>query len=636
MERKLAFLFATVFCTSAFCQDVQVLLSLENGKTTYRSGEPIRLVLSFTALRGNYMLNTVAGKPMSPLDEIAITPETGVNHWLDDYSGGHRFQSDGFGVTNLSVTPLPVVLVLNDCLRIDGPATYTVRITTHRVLPGPMGAADLKPVPPLTTNAVSFTVTPMTDDEERAEMQRLTAARRLPPGINRNDRVAMQEADARQKRADDALLYLSGDVSTREKLRQFLEARGYLLNIEYALFMARNRELVLDTLEKALRDPNVPPSGTLFHAVVRLQELAPKPGLTVDVQQVWVAELIASLPQRTAGARAATLGTILQNLPEDRAQASKILVGLRDAPITEFANGYPLTMLVEYWDLFRDPRLVSGLEGMIRRYVKASGDFSGWLALQRLMELAPDRARPFVVAEVIKPLRSNDFERTLGILSGLRDTPLPEVDAPLLAAIREQATLERRTFEVLAQKGVLAARLATDAIYDPLLAIYQTESARWQPEERAGVLSYLARVHEPETMPIIERELSAFGFGPDQDYQAYMFLNSLTQGYYSVRIRALLAKRLEDDDARVVESVAPMMGKRGGAEDRALLEKRLQRWRDKWSGRESLASGNEGRLEMELVSALTSATAWKFSSAELESLRQGCLTELCRRSMPQQ
>src|ERR1039457_7368737 len=77
MERKLAFLFGTVFCVSAFSQDVQVLLSLENSKTTYRSGEPIRLVLSFTALRGNYLLNTGTGKPMSPGEWVAITPPTG-------------------------------------------------------------------------------------------------------------------------------------------------------------------------------------------------------------------------------------------------------------------------------------------------------------------------------------------------------------------------------------------------------------------------------------------------------------------------------------------------------------------------------------------------------------------------------
>jgi len=635
MQQRLAFLFAGVLCTSAFSQDVHVLLSLENGKTRYRSGEPIRVVLSFTAPRGNYMLNTGTNKPISPVDEIAITPETGVDHWLDEYSGGHRFQPDGIPVTNLSATPVLLVLTLNDCLRIDGPGTYTVRITTHRVLPGPMGIADLKPVPPLTTNAVSFRVTPMTDEEEQAEIDRLTAERRLLARINRNDRAAMQEADARQRRIDDDLSYLSGDVATRQKLRRFVEAHGFLPSLETPVFMARNRELVLDTLEKALRDPSVTPNGALLHAVVRLRELGSKPEVTGDVPPDWEAELIASLPQRTGRARSETLGLILQNLPKDRAQATKILAGLRDALITDLDSNYPLLMLQEYWELFRDPRLVTGLENMMRRYKQASGDFVWCLVLQRLMELAPDRALPFAIAEITRPQRSLDFERALGVLSGLKDTPLPEVDAPLLATIREQAALEPRPFQVLAQKSVLAARFATDSIYDPLLAVYRTESARWLPEERGGVLSYLARVHEQETMPTIERELASFGPGPDQGYQAYMFLNSLSLGYYSAKIRALLAKRLDDDDARVAESAASMMAKHGDAEGRALLEKRLRQWRDKWSGHESLWSGNEGRLEMELVSALNHAKAWTLSTAELESLRQGCLTDLCRKSIPQ-
>ena len=500
-----------------------MLLSLENGKITYRSGEPIRLVLSFTALRGNYLLNTGTNRPMSPVDEISITPETGVDHWLDDYFGGQRFRPDGMPVTNLSATPVRLVLVLNECLRIDGPATYTVKITTNRVMPGPMGAPGPQP-PALTTNAVSFTVVPMTDEEERAEMQRLTAARRMPLVINRNDRAVMQEETARERRIDDELSYLSGDVSTQEKLRQFLAARGFLLNIEYSLFMARNRQLVLDTLEKALRDPSVPPNASWFHAVVRLRELIPRPGLTGDVREAYVAELIASLPQRTGQSRSATLGLVLQNLPKDRAQASKIVAGLRETLISGSDHGYPQQVLEDYWDLFRDPRMVSGLEGMLRQ---GSGEGPRWLALERLMELAPERARPFAVAEIIRPQRIGNFEMDLAILSGLKVAPLPEVDAALLETIQKESGLERPTFQVLAQKGVLAARFASDAIYDPLLALYRAESARWQPEGRAAVLSYLVRVHEREAMPMVERELAAMG---PADYQTTAFLKFLSQG----------------------------------------------------------------------------------------------------------
>jgi hypothetical protein len=137
--------------------------------------------------------------------------------------------------------------------------------------------------------------------------------------------------------------------------------------MEYGLFMARNRGLVLDTLENALRDPNVTPRAELFNTVVRLRELAPKPEMSGDVRHAYVAELLASLPQRTGQARSASLGIILANLSKDPAQAAPILAGLREILIDGFNSFHPQQILLEYWDLFRDPRLIGGLETIINR-----------------------------------------------------------------------------------------------------------------------------------------------------------------------------------------------------------------------------------------------------------------------------
>jgi arsenate reductase (thioredoxin) len=128
VQQKLAFLFAAVFCTSAFSQDVHVLLSLENGKTTYRSGELIRVVLSFTAPHGDYRLNAGTNKPVSPVDEIDITPETGVDHWLDEYSGGHRFHPDGIpaGTKPSSVRPEAITAMRELGIDISGHRSKSV------------------------------------------------------------------------------------------------------------------------------------------------------------------------------------------------------------------------------------------------------------------------------------------------------------------------------------------------------------------------------------------------------------------------------------------------------------------------------------------------------------------------------
>ena len=95
---SLVAIFTPLFVIPAFAQkagdDVQVRLSLAGGKSVYRTGEPIRLALSFTSDADGYQLNVTTTKPASPVDEIVVTPDEGVFHWLDEYSGKHRYAPD--------------------------------------------------------------------------------------------------------------------------------------------------------------------------------------------------------------------------------------------------------------------------------------------------------------------------------------------------------------------------------------------------------------------------------------------------------------------------------------------------------------------------------------------------------------
>ena len=113
----------------AFAQDatadVRVRLSLAGKKSVYRTGEPIRLILSFTAEDGNYQLNTTTTKPASPVDEILLSPNVGFVNWLDEYSGAHRYWPDYSSSQKITAIPLVVELPLNDWVRFDGPGKYT-------------------------------------------------------------------------------------------------------------------------------------------------------------------------------------------------------------------------------------------------------------------------------------------------------------------------------------------------------------------------------------------------------------------------------------------------------------------------------------------------------------------------------
>jgi len=65
--------------------DVQVKLSLAGDQTSFRIGDPIRLIIEFTADRDGYDVDTVTDTTGSPSDTEFVSPDSGVSHWLDEY-----------------------------------------------------------------------------------------------------------------------------------------------------------------------------------------------------------------------------------------------------------------------------------------------------------------------------------------------------------------------------------------------------------------------------------------------------------------------------------------------------------------------------------------------------------------------
>src|SRR5215213_9135860 len=132
-------------------KEVGVELSLEGDVTRFRAGEPIRLVLSFTASAEGYQLNTTTTKTASPIDDVRLTPMAGVFRWLAEYSGRNRYYPDYAAMTALSAKPVRVVLPINDWYRFDKPGKYSVRVVTNRVSHPPR-PLEQSPAIQLTTN----------------------------------------------------------------------------------------------------------------------------------------------------------------------------------------------------------------------------------------------------------------------------------------------------------------------------------------------------------------------------------------------------------------------------------------------------------------------------------------------------
>ena len=247
--------------------------------------------------------------------------------------------------------------------------------------------------------------------------------------------------------------------------------------------------------------------------------------------------------------------------------------------------------------------------------------------LKRLIELAPDEARPYVIAEISNLQSMVDST----IIGGLPDQTIPEVDPILLTQLRALVKVGGvRNDLFIKQKTALAVRYATSGIYPDLMLLYRENVARLTISSRADLLAYLAKQNEQEVLPLIEEALN--GVPPEQEFN---FLPELTGLYFSDGIDALLRKRLESEAPQVASTTAYLLALHGPESDQKVLEARLERWRKEWANRSVEAETNlQGTVERELVYGLIHAKSWKLSPERVKELQQSCITKYCRQSFP--
>lgn len=632
-------LFILLFLVSMACAqtpappEVHVKLSLAENKTVYRIGEPIKIVMEFTAEREGYVLeNTSEGNdPVS--DKIIISPETGITHWVIEMMDGRWYGRDYFGYEALTSSPRRLEIVLNDSLRFDAPGRYTVSVTTNRVKKASKDFSGETFT--MTTNAISFEVQEMSEEDESKEVKRLSDLLNGSRDSRTGETVAKQ------------LSYLTGDVSTREKVRRFVNLEGqtgsgHMYN---GLFIARNRALALKLIEAAMRDPNVPVTNQLLSAAVRLKMLlnygvtqrsvGPPVGVLQpfeeprnrEIREGYMTELAAGLGKRTGNSLTTTALTIFQTTPKDSQSDNVRFREARNILVQQFDSLHPFTqewLLRVHSDQMRDPILIPSLKKMLATTGIGEKNMHE-TALRQLLEIAPDEVRPYVIAEIDNPNSFLDVE-TLG---RLKDESLPEVDRPLLEQIRKLApSKNNRDVVALRPKTQLLARFATASIYTELMQLYQAIGGSLSYDARAGFLAYFAKHNEREAIPLIEQAVADLKPG---EYP--QILSELTALYYSDAIGALLKKLLETDNPVMASHVAYLIGKHGSADDEKLLEARLKRWQEQWRDRVAEADAQQqGQIERELILALVNGKSWKLSAERVRELQTSCITQMCKQS----
>lgn len=85
--------------------EVHVKLTLAEPRSVYKIGEPIKLILEFTADREGYSAEVLPDRKEGSTDTIVISPEVGVSNWLVEMTDGIRYLRDVSSRANLSNVP---------------------------------------------------------------------------------------------------------------------------------------------------------------------------------------------------------------------------------------------------------------------------------------------------------------------------------------------------------------------------------------------------------------------------------------------------------------------------------------------------------------------------------------------------
>jgi hypothetical protein len=602
-----------------------VQLSLAADKSSYRIGEPIILELEFIAGEPGYSVDTTTTELASPIDELVLSPKTGVYPWLDDYARGNRYSPDYSLTTPLEPgQPVKVKLTLNALYRFDQTGRYTVHVISRRVSQRSFNA--LQPVGVLTSNDVSFEVNPMSDSEETQEATRLEELIRSAPDL----KTAQQYAER--------LKWLTGDASTRVKLSLFLNPKVFYpfgVDVSQGLWLARNRALVVSSLEQAMSDPKHAleiTSGELRIAVaLKSRLLSPydpfnatsSPLATEQIEHQYLNRIAETLPEREGESLVRTAITLFTTLAQRKETTTPQFQAARETIIRNFAtvNEYQIDWLLNaYGKYLADDRMVPALREILRKQRAPLFSSARSAVFKHLLSLSSAGTKPFLIDEICDSKALTQFE----VLASAPFDSLPETDTCLLNQIRQFSRGDRRTQIYLQQKATLAARFATAAVYDDFLKIYLSDSSTWDGQARGAMLAYLARYGGEGTLRLLESAMPAEAPTLEPNVSFGLF-----RAYYSPVINSFLRTRLNSPHAGQASEAAYRMAAHGPRTNQAILRKRLAEWNAKWANITDIPQ-EEAVLQSELIRAVIHGLNWQLSKEEADVFRRQCLSDLCR------
>jgi hypothetical protein len=607
----------------AFASEVKCELTLQGGKTQFRSGEPIVLQLSFTADGPGVEVNVTTP---SPIDKVVLTPKEGAFPWLEEQARGKGYGPGSAQIATAEPNqPVYVTLTLNDLYRFDSPGHYTVYITTRRVSVGDGSSNGSLPFSghpqELTSNDVSFDVVPFPGQDEAA----------LVASLEQRIRASMNQRSA-QKLADD-LDYLVGDAATAAKLSLLLDPKTFYpfgIDVTRGLWIARNRTMVVAGLEKAIVDPaQSHGAGTdLLGTLVALKATLQPSHEADGIEAGYLHQIALSIPKRTGESRIDAARTVFVTMAQEGHASGPDFAIARETIITHFSavNEYSVEWILNsYGKYLQDPRLVPAL----RQILETTTDpvFSGnrEAALTQLgriapdAKIAPDDASTYLVREACSEHPA--MMQTVRDLSPVET--LPEADTCLREKLIAETTTGAGTRMMLGTTMQYTARFADAALLSDVRKAYAERTDRWDQRARGAAVAYLMRWDAKDSRPLLDELL----LGPDSS-DGVIMVNLLEPEHDPANgLREAFREYLQAAPPKIAAWCAFALSKIGEPEDRELLRKTLEQLRSRDAAE---FSHWDGKFEVELVTAVAQGRGWESTKDEIIALQQTCVSKECK------
>lgn len=553
-------------------------LGTEGDRKRFAMGETIPLVLRFSStVPDTYELDVGTWDNSGRLESDTLRFDTSqvvdpLAHYFDNgRTGGGARPRPSF----LGRSPTEVKITLNELARFVSPGTYRVFVESTRTQ---------------RSTASDVLSLEIVDDPKWADAE----LARVVTALSAKDTSREAALEARR-----SLRFLSTRGAVKAMVDDLCGADDRdRFQTELGLFSSPFRPEVRAALLAGLAAPACAITPSYLGILARVSEGDGGLGANDGV-------LLANVEKKAGPALAVSLRTALE-IVDRRERHDRRPDPMRDALRARFATVFTALpeealayTLERDWSKVRSAAMAPALLELAKRATPRGGRLRSIsdLALERLVELDYDAARPFILSELARPdgVRVSFTSKTLGLL---KDEQLPSVDAALVGGLASEehdgATLELRS-EVVARYG-------SKAILDKVWSFYRASKYF-----RVTLLAYLWR-HDRAAA---EAEMRAI-----DDTES---LRRLSERIWNPGLEALLVKRLRASDASTAVTI---LADRGGATAEAAI---IERWR------ELHASGADKNDDAQtLRNHLVRARGWMITPSRARELSELCDTSMCK------